>query len=87
MRRQGEKTRLLLLERVGDGAAIITGPGAAVGDLVAPSARLAVEVGEGGEGARRKEALADVADGPFDAPFLQSYQLPSMAMMRSALSR
>src|SRR5437867_6922731 len=79
MSRQGEKTRLLLFEGIGDGAPIITGPGAAVGDLVAPGARLTVEVGERGERARREEALADVAYSPLDAPFFRSPRRPAGA--------
>jgi len=40
-----------------------------MGNLLAPSPRLAVEILQGGEGAGREEAGADVPDGALNPPF------------------
>src|SRR5215471_9870042 len=60
----------LLLEHLRDRARGIAGPGALMGDLVAPLQGLAVEVLQSQEGTRREEIGTDVLNGPFHAPFL-----------------
>jgi len=61
--------RFLFLEDLGDGAGVVAGPGALMGDLVAPLEGLAVEIGQGGEGVGGEEAVADILNGALDAAF------------------
>ena len=60
---------LLFREDLGDGARVMAGPRALMGDLVAPGERLAVEIFQSGEWASRKEAVPNILDGAFDAAF------------------
>ena len=57
-------------EGLGDGAAIVSRPGALMRDLVAPQERLAVALGQRGEGPAGPERIADIANGALYAPLL-----------------
>src|SRR5215813_800185 len=70
MGRKREQSGLLFGEDLADRAGIIIGPGAAVRRRVAPLQRLAIEVLESGKAASGEEGIANIADGPFDPPFL-----------------
>src|SRR5271157_319149 len=64
-----QQARFLFLKNLGDGARVVAGPGALMGDLVAPLEGLAVEIRQGGEGAGREKAVTDILNGALDAAF------------------
>ena len=51
------------------------GHGPGVGRLGDPAGQLRIEIVDGAEAAGREECVPQVANGPLDAAFLQSYQL------------
>ena len=65
-----QQAGLFFGEDLGDGAAVVAGPGPLVRDLVAPEQGLPIAFGQRGEGAARPERIADIADGAFHAAFL-----------------
>jgi hypothetical protein len=70
MRRQRQKAGFFLLKDLLNASRVITRPGAAMSDFVAPSESLAVEVFERGKEARREKRVAHVSDGSLDAALL-----------------
>ena len=65
-----QEPRVFLGEDVRDGEIRLLGMPALMGDLVAPAAKLGIQVVDIGKGARRKEAMAEVLDLAFDFSLL-----------------
>lgn len=65
--RKGRQMGAFWLEELGDGARIVSRPGAEMSDLVAPLEGLTIEVGQGGKGAGSEEAVTHILNGALDA--------------------
>src|SRR6202043_2672419 len=70
MKGRRQKGGLLFGEDPGNGAAVVSRPGALMSDLIAPDQRLPVALGKRAEGTARPERLADIANSAFHAAFL-----------------
>ena len=70
MRRQRQQPRLLVGEDGGDGAVALLGMRPLMRELVAPAAKLRVEIVDIAKGPRREEGVAEVLDLPLDLPLL-----------------
>lgn len=67
--RQSQQSPAFLGEHLAYAPGAVFGAGAFGGDALAPAGCLQVQIAEVGEAARGKEAVADMTDGPLDAPF------------------
>ena len=70
MNGQGQQARLLFGEDFGDGAAVVSRPGALMSDPIAPDECLPVAFGKRGEGTASPEGFANITNGSFHAAFL-----------------
>src|SRR5215472_7549284 len=66
----GQQAQTFFRENLLHGAAVISRPWALMRDLIAPSQRLPVALGQRGEGAACPERIPNIANGSFHAAFL-----------------
>jgi hypothetical protein len=86
MRGERQEPRLLLGQHLGDRPIALLGMRPLVRDLVAPAAKLRIQILDVDKRARGKEGVAQVLDLPLDLALGQSRRLRLMTQLRSESS-